>query len=45
MSDMIWMVCRETSLLDDPFAAPSDVYQDFRLATVVSHEILHQWFG
>eukprot|EP00200_Dunaliella_tertiolecta_P018172 CAMPEP_0202417998 /NCGR_PEP_ID=MMETSP1128-20130828/44779_1 /ASSEMBLY_ACC=CAM_ASM_000463 /TAXON_ID=3047 /ORGANISM="Dunaliella tertiolecta, Strain CCMP1320" /LENGTH=556 /DNA_ID=CAMNT_0049025489 /DNA_START=87 /DNA_END=1755 /DNA_ORIENTATION=- len=36
---------RETSLLVDPYVVPNDVHQDFRVALVVSHEIVHQWFG
>ena len=34
---------RETNLLYDPLESSSSNQQ--RVATVVSHELVHQWFG
>ena len=36
-------MCRETNLLYDPESSSSNNQQ--RVATVVSHELVHQWFG
>ena len=39
----LYFSLRETNLLYDPESSSSNNQQ--RVATVVSHELVHQWFG